>query len=100
MKSVAPIKKITLGQFEKLAPVLIARNQSQRNFCFSKINAALLFLGIIRSLVSPSLPGNISKPSRKGMHQSGLLHKLLSLIMGAGIPEVILLSFSNYYFFF
>ena len=59
-------------------------------YFFRKINSCLLFLGVIRTLVSPSFPGNTSTPSRKAVRQCGLLAKLLSLIMGAGVPEVIL----------
>ena len=57
---------------------------------FSKIQCGLLYLRVIRALVSPSLPTNVSTPSRKIVRNCSLLSLLLKLIMGSGVPEIIL----------
>ena len=55
-----------------------------------KVQCGILYLKIIRSLVSPSLPTNVSLPSRKTVRNCSLLSLLLKLIMGSGVPETIL----------
>ena len=50
----------------------------------------MLYLRVIRSLVSPKLPTNVSTPSRRMVRNCSLLSLLLNLIMGQGVPETVL----------
>jgi hypothetical protein len=74
----------------RLIPFLDAVSSGDENWTAGKINCCLLFLGIIRSLVSTTLPGNISLPNQKAMRKTGLFAKLMNFIMGVSVPEEIL----------
>jgi len=76
----------------RLIPFLDAVSSGDENWTAGKINCCLLFLGIIRSLVSTTLPGSISLPNQKSMRKTGLFAKLMNFIMGVSVPEEILIE--------
>uniref|UniRef100_A0A1Z5L0I5 Proteasome subunit beta type n=1 Tax=Ornithodoros moubata TaxID=6938 RepID=A0A1Z5L0I5_ORNMO len=52
-------------------------------------------LQVVRTLVSPSSPLNVTSSCQKAMNQSGLLEQLTSILMASGIPADILTETIN-----
>uniref|UniRef100_A0A2R5LEV0 Putative er-golgi vesicle-tethering protein n=1 Tax=Ornithodoros turicata TaxID=34597 RepID=A0A2R5LEV0_9ACAR len=52
-------------------------------------------LQVVRTLVSPSSPLNVTSSCQKAMNQSGLLEQLASILMASGIPADILTETIN-----
>lgn len=55
-----------------------------------KVSNLLLMFNVIRSLISPSNPFQVTKSCQKVMNQSGVLQKLCTILLSNGIPAEIL----------
>lgn len=60
-----------------------------------KVSNIFHMLQVVRSLVSPSAPLNVTSSCQKAMNQSGLLEQLANILMAIGVPADILTETIN-----
>ncbi|TRY78930.1 hypothetical protein TCAL_01726 [Tigriopus californicus] len=60
-----------------------------------KVSNMLHMLLVVRTLVSPANPSHVTTSCQRTVHQCGLLEKLCSILMAAGIPSDILTEAIN-----
>ncbi|XP_075547646.1 general vesicular transport factor p115 isoform X1 [Dermacentor variabilis] len=60
-----------------------------------KVSNIFHMLQVVRSLVSPSAPLNVTSSCQKAMNQSGLLEQLCNILMAIGVPADILTETIN-----
>ena len=73
---------------------------SAANWSAQKATNVLFMLQVIRTLVSPNNPLQITSSCQKVMYQSELLEKLCTFLMASGIPADILTEVINFLFLF
>ena len=71
---------------------------SAANWSAQKATNVLFMLQVIRTLVSPNNPLQITSSCQKVMYQSELLEKLCTFLMASGIPADILTEVINFLF--
>lgn len=67
----------------------------QQGWSAQKVSNIHHMLQVVRTLVSPSSPLNVTSSCQKAMYQSGLLEQLTSILMASGIPADILTETIN-----
>lgn len=70
-------------------------SSSQQGWSAQKVSNIFHMLQVVRSLVSPSSPMNVTSSCQKAMNQSGLLEQLASILMASGVPADILTETIN-----
>ncbi|XP_071829956.1 general vesicular transport factor p115-like isoform X2 [Apostichopus japonicus] len=87
------------GSFiQRLAPFFnLQAPDSGNNASWSaqKVNNVNLMLQVVRCLVSPSNPQNVTGACQKVIHQCGLLKQLCDILMAMGVPANILTETLN-----
>ncbi|PIK62515.1 putative general vesicular transport factor [Apostichopus japonicus] len=87
------------GSFiQRLAPFFnLQAPESGNNASWSaqKVNNVNLMLQVVRCLVSPSNPQNVTGACQKVIHQCGLLKQLCDILMAMGVPANILTETLN-----
>lgn len=73
---------------QRLLPFLDISFESTWNS--QKVSNLLLMFKVIRSLISPSNPFQVTNSCQKVMNQSGVLQKLCTILLSNGIPAEIL----------
>uniref|UniRef100_A0A1E1XAS6 Putative er-golgi vesicle-tethering protein n=1 Tax=Amblyomma aureolatum TaxID=187763 RepID=A0A1E1XAS6_9ACAR len=69
--------------------------QSGGGWSAQKVSNIFHMLQVVRSLVSPSAPLNVTSSCQKAMNQSGLLEQLCNILMAVGVPADILTETIN-----
>ncbi|XP_077504759.1 general vesicular transport factor p115 isoform X1 [Amblyomma americanum] len=69
--------------------------QSGGGWSPQKVSNIFHMLQVVRSLVSPSAPLNVTSSCQKAMNQSGLLEQLCNILMAVGVPADILTETIN-----
>ncbi|CAN7990686.1 unnamed protein product [Ixodes pacificus] len=70
-------------------------SSSQQGWSAQKVSNIFHMLQVVRSLVSPSSPLNVTSSCQKAMNQSGLLEQLANILMASGVPADILTETIN-----
>ena len=65
-----------------------------------KATNVLFLLQVIRTLVSPSNPLQVTTPCQKKMQSTGILEKLCNILLTNGIPADILTEVNKYLYLF
>lgn len=87
------------GSFiQRLAPFFQLQSDDHSgsgSWSAQKVNNVNLMLQVVRCLVSPSNPQNVTSSCQKVIHQCGLLKQLCDILMAMGVPANILTETLN-----
>lgn len=83
------------GFVQKLVPFLDIISNPQPNWDQQRASYILFFLQVVRTLVSPSNPSQVTASAQKCIATCGLLKKLCDLLMCSGIPANLLAESIN-----
>ncbi|KAG8186280.1 hypothetical protein JTE90_004624 [Oedothorax gibbosus] len=78
-----------------LAPFFDLQDSSERGWTQQKAVNTLIMLQIVRVLVSPNNPQQVTVSAQKAMYQCGLLEQLCSILMASGVPADVLTETIN-----
>ncbi|KAK3579520.1 hypothetical protein CHS0354_028349 [Potamilus streckersoni] len=71
------------------------QQQSQGGWSAQKVTNIHLMLQLVRTLVSPNNPQQLTSTCQKNMHSCGLLQQLCAILMASGVPADVLTETIN-----
>uniref|UniRef100_A0A2L2YBC6 Putative er-golgi vesicle-tethering protein n=1 Tax=Parasteatoda tepidariorum TaxID=114398 RepID=A0A2L2YBC6_PARTP len=78
-----------------IAPFFDLQDPTEQGMNPQKVDNTLMMLQIVRTLVSPNNPQQVTVAAQKAMFQCGLLEQLCSILMASGVPADVLTETIN-----